>query len=297
MLLVLTGSADGTADQIFARIGNKGFRFNYDIFHDYSISITPDYWRIKNPAGHEIDSVTAGSAFWWKTFSFFPEDQDEYVCEEVKYIFREIYGWFVLRNKTRGNSPDYHRTMGKLNILSIASEFFTIPQTLCGWGELLKSTRKGGNAIVVKSLNSGLLTTNRALFTTEVDFDRLNLHFPWMVQEKINALFDVTIFICGEKTFAFRRDRKDLEGLDWRNQPDVFSTEQKWVLWDMSPGDCERTCRFIRRLGVQWGRIDLLDTGSELLFLEYNANGQFGFLDDRNEVGLFDEVTHYLVAN
>ena len=49
MLLVLTGSKDGTADLLFSKIGNKGFRFNYDIFSDYSVVFDPKVGLSKIP--------------------------------------------------------------------------------------------------------------------------------------------------------------------------------------------------------------------------------------------------------
>jgi hypothetical protein len=36
-------------------------------------------------------------------------------------------------------------------------------------------------------------------------------------------------------------------------------------------------------------------TGSKLIFLEYNANGQFVFLDYNNQFGLLDAVVDYLL--
>ena len=46
MLLFLTGSKDGTADLLLSKIGNRAFRFNYDIFSDYSVVVRPDSWSI-----------------------------------------------------------------------------------------------------------------------------------------------------------------------------------------------------------------------------------------------------------
>jgi hypothetical protein len=45
---------------------------------------------------------------------------------------------------------------------------------------------------------------------------------------------------------------------------------------------------------VEWGRIDFLKSNDELIFLEYNANGQFFFLDTKNQYGLKDAVVEYL---
>ena len=76
MLLVLTGSKDGTADILFSRIGTKAFRFNYDIFSDYAVAFQPSSWSIENPTGLKIDGNTATSAFWWKALNYFVDEED-----------------------------------------------------------------------------------------------------------------------------------------------------------------------------------------------------------------------------
>jgi hypothetical protein len=294
MLLVLTGSADGTADLLFSRIGKRAFRFNYDIFSDYSVAFQPDRWSIESPTGFRIDSTTATAAFWWKAFNYFVDEED-YIAEEVKYIFREIYGWFWARNRLRGTPPEFHRYKGKLNLLQTAKAHFVVPETVCGWGGVIKSTKIPKNNVVAKSLTSGLTTTNKALFTTEVQTSKLDTRYPWFLQRRIDAKSDVTIFVCGNKLFSFERDRSDLEGLDWRNQDDLFSCEQKWKPFTLSEQQKKGVAAFLSAIGVDWGRLDFMWTGVELIFLEYNANGQFVFLDQKNQFGLLDAVEQYLL--
>ena len=59
MLLVLTGSFDGTADLVFGELKTKAFRLNLDTFSEYEVSVQPNFWSIRNPAGLEITSKTA----------------------------------------------------------------------------------------------------------------------------------------------------------------------------------------------------------------------------------------------
>jgi hypothetical protein len=209
MLLVLTGSQDGTADLLFSKIGNRGFRFNYDIFSDYSVVVRPDSWSIANPTGLKVTSTTATAAFWWKAFNYFVDEED-FIAEEVKYIFREIYGSFLARSLTKGTNPEFHRFAGKIQLLNVASAYFEIPKTVCGWGNAIRSEARSKKGIVAKSLTSGLTTTNKALFTTEVDWAKLDPRYPWYLQEKVDADADLTVFVCGKKLFAFERDRQDL---------------------------------------------------------------------------------------
>jgi len=295
MLLVLTGSMDGTADLIFSKIGSNAFRFNHDIFSDYSVCLRPNFWSIENPAGLKIDNYSATHAFWWKAFSYFI-DGEEYVAEEVKYVFREIYGTLSSRGLIKGNSPDFHRQYGKIQILQIADKHFIIPDTMCGWGNVIKQNNTfSQRSIVAKSLASGLTTTNKALFTSEVKLSTLDVRYPWYLQEKINAKSDVTAFVCGDKIFCFERDRSNLEGLDWRNQKNIFLEDQNWLPFELTKRQEQNIREFITQLKVDWGRLDFLWTGSDLMFLEFNANGQFVFLDYKNQYGILDSVVDYLM--
>jgi hypothetical protein len=105
----------------------------------------------------------------------------------------------------------------------------------------------------------------------------------------------LTIFVCGNKLFSFERDRSDLVGLDWRNQDDIFLCDQKWQPFALSEQQKKSVEEFLSTIGVDWGRLDFMWTGAELIFLEYNANGQFVFLDQENRFGLLDAVEQYLL--
>lgn len=297
MLLLITGSGDGTSDLLVSRLGNKVFRFNYDLFKDYQLSFTPNRWVIENPAGHKISSETVTSAFWWKAFNFYLLDQEQFIVEEVKYLFREIYHWCRLRGIARGNPHDYHNHLGKINILSIATRHFRVPETLAcfnlyGLGDV-KSKK-----IVAKSFTSGLTTTNKALFTTEVDRTRLDPAFPWFLQQLIVSEADATIFVCGDKLFAFEKSRAALSGLDWRKEQDFSKTgTNEWTPFLLTSSELEQTKALLADLGTDWGRLDFMREGEELVFLEFNANGQWVFLDYEEKFGLLDSVVDYLTAD
>ena len=69
MLLIITHSEDGVIHALVERLQDKVFRFNYDLFNDYLLELSPEYWKITNPTGHSISSKTVSSCFWWKAFS------------------------------------------------------------------------------------------------------------------------------------------------------------------------------------------------------------------------------------
>jgi hypothetical protein len=54
---------------------------------------------------------------------------------------------------------------------------------------------------------------------------------------------------------------------------------------------------FNKALKIDWGRIDFMGSIDELIFLEFNANGQWVFLDLSGDDGLVKIVSDYLMPN
>lgn len=291
MLLILTGSIDGTSDLLLGRLGNQAFRFNFDLFNEYHLELSSSGWSISNPAGQSISSETVTGIFWWKVTSY-RAAEDEFINEEIKYVFRELYNWGVNRGLAKGIPPDFHNRNGKISILAKAKPYFHIPETLVTWGfKSLSYTTK----MVAKSLSSSFTSNNQALFTSPVNPKQLDPRYPWYLQEKIDATYDVTTFVCGKKIFGFKRDRSALKGLDWRLEQDFNRQSEEWLPLVHNDQETSAISDFCTDLGVDWGRIDFLEqVNGELIFLEYNANGQWGFLDYTHKYGLLDAVIDYL---
>ena len=296
MLLLITASEDGTSDLICKKLGLNVFRLNYDIFRDYKLEFTPDYWIITNPAGHSISSSNVSSCFWWKAFNFPIANQDNFVVDEVKYIFRELYAWCKLRGIVKGNPFDFHNQLGKINLLHVASDFFAIPETLISF-KCAGVESFGDKKLVAKALTSGLTSSMGTLLTTEVEKSKLHPEFPWFLQTKIVSEFDVTVFICGSNIFAYEKSRKNLKGLDWRGEQSLNPNVKEWFTLTLTKKEEESIHSFCNKVGVSWGRIDFMKQKNELIFLEFNANGQWVFLDYSGEDGLLDFVVKYLFPN
>lgn len=293
MLLLITGSDNRSSDQIVSKLGVDVFRLNFDLWSDYSLSLSPDGWIIYNPSGFSISSQTVTRAFYWKAFSY-PIKCDKLTESEIRYIFRELYSWCALRGIIRGNSFDYHQNNGKINILSIAKKYFITPSSMVSIG--LKNTNDFSSSSVIKSLSSEVTDDFKAIMTTEVNINDLDPMYPWFLQRKVESKWDITVFICGDKLFSFRRDRVGLKGLDWRAEQGHGSFQEKeWLFFQLDEVDSKRVFELSNDLGINWGRYDfLLNEDNKLVFLEFNANGQWGFLDPLDENGLLDQVVKYL---
>ena len=73
----------------------------------------------------------------------------------------------------------------------------------------------------MKSLASVSSDDSKVLMTTSVpSTDSPDSTYPWFIQNEIESQWNVTVFLCGQRFFAFKRSRADLEGLDWRTDQD-----------------------------------------------------------------------------
>lgn len=294
MLLLITGSIDGTADRIVATYGDEVFRLNYDLWKDYDLAFTADGWRIANPAGLAISSSEVTKVFWWKAFQYFVPDEDRLISAEVKYIFKELYAWCASRGLAKGNFIDWHNRYGKMNLLNIARDFFHVPETLV---TLNKSgvSEMSTTDLIAKSLSSEVSSENTVMMTVAVNPDSLDPSYPWYLQSKIDSQWDITVFQCGDRLFAFRRSRERLRGLDWRTEQSFDYTEKEWFIFDLNKRDANAIIAMSKTLGIEFGRYDFMETAEgEMAFLEVNANGQWVFLDVKNEYGLLDCVVEWL---
>lgn len=295
MLLLITGSYDGTSDRIVSAYGDGVFRLNYDLWRDYKLSFSSDGWVIENPHnGLIIDLSTVRTAFWWKPFVF-PLDEDQYVQEELKYIYRDIYGWCVDKGIARGNHFTYHSILGKITILRKALCYFKIPVTSVSTG-VLDCAKFSDKRTVVKSLATARTNDGNIMVTTETDINRLNSTYPWYLQELIDSEWDVTVFYCNDKCFAFKRSRADLKGLDWRTQQSNDQSKKEWLYYVLSKEIEGKIVALSRDIAVSFGRFDFLieKKSGELIFLEVNAHGQWVFLDPFEEHGLLECVVNWL---
>ena len=69
MLLIYTTSFDTTVDLLLHRMGGDGcFRFNFDLWRDYALEVTPAGFRIEDPTGRSIDDARTTKVLWRKPF-------------------------------------------------------------------------------------------------------------------------------------------------------------------------------------------------------------------------------------
>ena len=173
--------------------------------------------------------------------------------------------------------PAAYMRLGKLVQLDLAKVYFHVPkyEFVMGADRQFYSDSKR----IVKSLTSMPLAKNVFLWTTPVRPAELHRGTPWLLQDLVDARFDVTVVYVRGGIFAFELDRTAFtdKSVDWREVGELATP-----LWrpHRFPEDmCARVENLMTDANLHYGRLDFLYDGSTYAFLEVNSNGEWEWLD------------------
>lgn len=302
MHLIFTSCFDVTTDMIVDRLGDKVLRLNNDRPHDHEILIGPDGFSIKDSYGRQVTDANLKTAILRK-----PAHKTNSTDDQEIHAFRETSTAHVgllqlIAHKWPGKLPIHPakiRDTVKFVQLDVARAFFpTAP-----WAFTTHPAEAGiGADAVLKSLHGmpyseakqGVET--KFIFVQNVNPSELAEGWPWFLQERIEARFDVTVLYVDGMMFAQRLDRQTFKGLDWRKH---IGTEMDagWENIELPERLSGKIDAYMRKLGLRFGRLDFLVPGEELdtaMFLEVNPNGQWAWMDLKMDKGIFDAVLDFL---
>lgn len=299
MLLIYTTSFDTTVDLLLHHMGAEGcFRYNFDLWRDYRLQVSSGSFHIQDPTGRSISDQNTSKILWRKPFQTkelrgeaLINDQDGYCEEELWYVLREIVNLLWLHQKVVLVEPRADSRLGKFVQAIVAGRYFLVPDFEFRFGDGTRFLK--GREAVTKSLTSkpiGGLDDRNVLYATRVIETQLSPSFPWMVQEYVDAEKDVTVVVVRDRLFAFELARSTFIDLtiDWRELP-IDNTASQWTPHELPEECAEGIFRFMKDLGLHFGRIDFLLSGDSYYFLEINPNGQWSWLDTERKHGLLDK--------
>lgn len=294
MLLIISNSMDGTTDLLlpFLKGRKQVFRLNVDLWSQYLISIDNDSFLIADPTGRQISEASC-TGFYIRKAYFLDEDRpkpnggdlESWCQHQIRAIIDSLY--WICNNKglVRLVERNADRRLPKILQMRVGQKFFKVPK----WS-ITTSPRSSGlaNEIVCKGLSSSFLGDYKTLFTTKARIKDLDPGFPWFLQEYIDFHLDITIVFVDRRSFAFSRERRSGEAIDYRQSKGGQDTG--WEQYAL-PQEVERAINeYMDRLGLSYGRLDFVLKDNAYYFLEVNPNGQFAWLDPDNKSGLLDWV-------
>jgi hypothetical protein len=292
-ILIISNSWDATSDIVALRLEGRCFRLNYDIAGEYSIQIRSDGFDISTQDA-SIKSCEIESVYWRKPFnadfssSNLSGDTIDYVSEEYRYIFLELFNICVSQGAKHLVEPYAERRVGKLRQMQIAEKYFRVPVwSICAQSEappVLNSIK-----CIAKSLSSEPVASGLVMYTSEVTADDIDINYPWFLQEAIDASFDITVCYVDGSIFAYQLDRRNFSSMDWREHINDRHV-MKWEKFEITADDADNIRSLMSDCGLRFGRIDFLLDEQGLCFLEVNPNGQWAWLDLDGAGGLLNCV-------
>lgn len=294
--LLIANSIDYVADVLVERLGSdKVFRYNTDMWRDYSLCVTEANVELSDPTGRrvtdrEIAKVYRRSAM--RGSMLFPNTEfsqlDRYAEEELWAVWSDLLNIFLSQGKVVLSQPFSTLRSGKLQQLRVAARYFPVPpyRFLLNRPDLLRA----GVSSVAKSFTFKF-ADGIGFYTTQVAEDELNPHQPWFLSDLVDATHDVTVAFVRDELFAFALDRTSFRGntLDWRRAP-VEYAHRGWRRVEIPASLHASIFAFMGEVGQHFGRLDFLKNEDRYTFLEVNYNGEWGWLDPDATEGLMTKI-------
>jgi hypothetical protein len=300
MLLILTNSADETANYLVSRLSDADapfLRVDTDrIVGKTKIHYSPGQPRIE--IGGRWWSPGDFANIWYRRPEVLKADSEE-ESPESKYAIDEwtdaVEGFLAHIPADKWvNHPVYNsQASKKLDQLSVANELgFQVPATLVtqDQSDLRQFFQKCGENIIIKPLSSGLLKgtsgeDSALIYTTFVgEKDLKNLEdlkdCPSFFQAFISKESDVRITVIDGSITAVRLSAKDSNGAQIC---DIRIDNMNGVDYEAIalPDDVEEKIRkLIHHYRLRFAAIDMaITTSGDWIFFEVNPNGQWAWLD------------------
>jgi hypothetical protein len=299
MLLILTGSMDGTSDEVVRRVGSQRvFRFNLDLWREYRIQVTREGFTLSDPSGRTVHSDQVKACYVRKP-SFddmiaIPEGGcvEAWLRSQMSYLCQELYNICHRQGKVRLVEKGAEHRLGKFVQMQMAAKYFEVPS----W-RFIKDTNppEFNKSTVAKSLVADFVENHRVFYTTRVQSRSLDSQFPWFLQEEVAADYDLTVVYVAGLSFAFTLSRRAFDGVDWRKE--INRKDLPWKRYQINPDLACRIQSFMAEAELQFGRLDFLLAKGREYFLEVNPNGQWAWLDLDGKEGIFDTIVKALTDN
>jgi len=289
---------------IVERLGNKVLRINNDRHSDHEIQINSSGFKISDAYNRTVTDQNLVTAILRK-----PAQNTNSTDNQDIHSFREIsavHGGLLqlIARKWPEKLPIHSnkiREIGKFVQLDVAKSYFSTAP----WAFTTHPDKSGLKEDVVLKTIHGMpfskpdeTSDAKFLYVQAVKLSELADGWPWFLQEKIEARFDLTVLYVDGKMFTQRLDRSTFDGLDWRKH---IGTEMdaRWENVPLPDMFSKKIDLYMRELGLRFGRLDFLLPNEKIedaLFLEVNPNGQWAWMDLEMKNGIFDSMIEFLTT-
>ncbi len=293
MILLLTNSRDVTTDILLPYLTPRAevFRFNIDLWRDYHWRIGTDGYELSDPTGRTCREEQVGAVYERKVM-FDPPDidvpakgsEDSWLRAEVLAIWSGIKDLAMGAGKLALIHPSATGSWYKMRQMRLARKYFPV----LPWEMIHGVPPQLGPSVVCKANTGAPMGSGFCFNVNRVDPQRIDTNFPWFLQVAGEAEYEVTVAYIAGRVFASRMRRSGLKSNDSRQA--TVNGEAQWEPCELAADENERVCALMRETGLSFSRLDFLRTDKGLTFLELNPNGQFAWMDIKNERGMLTVI-------
>lgn len=200
-----------------------------------------------------------------------------------------------------------HRYINKLVVLNVAKECgLIIPETLVTNRKSDILTFIGHNkSIIVKPLSEPFFysydNANYGLYTQLLTMRELaempEKIFPCLVQNCIKKDFEIRVFYIDEDFYsaAILSQANSQTEVDFRKYN--FENPNRLIPCDIPLRLKLKIVKFMHKMNLKTGSLDLIKSGKDYVFLEVNPVGQFGMISKPCNYDLDKVIAKYLMKN
>jgi len=193
------------------------------------------------------------------------------------------------------------RASNKLTQLIVAENLgFKIPKTIFSSSpEDIEEFRSEVGDLVMKPLGlpyAKVKGVNTWFYATlipshqKMDYDGLGIT-PMIFQERISKGSDLRVTVIGKQVFGCKIVSKDLDWRSSQSKSDTIYTPIK-----LQDSFTQRCIEMTEYLGLNFGAFDFVESiDKEMVFLEINPNGQWGFIEEKTGLPLSKAMADLLV--
>ena len=293
MILFVSTTASGSTDAVVHILNEREipvFRLNTDVFNQYEFLWTPDGFEIRDKVGHTCLSDELEIMLFYKDLlqTGFPAPfsneihEDKWVISWLNQLHSCFARYALDRRLARLWTP-FEPAYPKTLQMEVARKYFPVPTFSFHWGFSMTAKE-----VIAKSLTSRFFEDFNCPYAKKVDRSRLDPRYPWFTQELARGDRDATVVYINGRIHGFQFALKHDDSLtDWRVTQG--SERNRWRPWNGGENFNLAVDRFMREIGLKFGRLDFIIGGEAPEFLEVNPCGQFGWLDD-SDLTLHNEV-------
>jgi len=322
--LFICGKTDLTADLVLLELKKREkaipvLRFNVDDYPS-NVNLSASYFKKTNTWGLNYAEVNFKDKLLDKIKSVYcrpfndpvPSNQIKNRIHKKLIIEQSaiFINWLpdILDCFWLNNPRAMERARSKALQLKIAAKVgFLTPDSLItnNPDEALFFYRKNEGKIAAKLLQatpasrqlSGFIYTKKL---TEKDlryFDQIE-YSPVLLQEYVDKKYEIRATVVGNKVFSARIDSqvKDMTKADWRCYEFGDPPPHKAIELPLSIN--QKLIKMNKELNLEFGAYDLIYTPKKTyVFLEVNANGQWGWIQELTKLPISTAIADLLIKN